>query len=275
MARHHGGERVEFEIEIRVTGGDHFVVNEFVFGAEMAFKAFSRPVNDVSRLVHAKLDGLFVRPAVGRVRAKPARGWTVAVFARDSFGDFKLAALLFRFCIERVADEAFRRFFCFSTQFQNPCYAFADVPGESLIRAAVLVFQNPGGIFSLENATASDRFYASVATCGGAGAGTDVFHWLSGRIFCLGAKRGGKQRKKSANERSQNVTFVQSEHPSAGRVLLYISLVLGEVNDGSWSCSYLETQLRSVVYTRQKSHYYLQDSSHHFALRERSSRVAP
>lgn len=195
MARHHGGERVEFEIKIGVTGGDHFVVNEFVFGAEMAFETFFRAVNDVSRLVHAELDGPFMRPAGGSVRPEPARGRTVAILAGDAFCDFELAALLLGFCVERVAHEAFGRFFRFRAELEDARHALTDIAGESLVGAAVLVLQNPGGVFGLENAAAGDGADAAVATRSGARAGTDVFHRFSRGIFRLCAKRSRKQRK--------------------------------------------------------------------------------
>src|SRR5512135_1596848 len=36
VPRHHGGKRIEFEIQIGMPGGDHFVVNEFFLRAEVA-----------------------------------------------------------------------------------------------------------------------------------------------------------------------------------------------------------------------------------------------
>ena len=112
----------------------------------------------------------------------------MTVFARNAFRDFKLAALLLGFCVKRVADKTFWRFFGFCAELENASHAFADVASESLISAAVFIFQDPRGIFGLEDATAGDGSDAAVAARGGARARTDVFHGLGSGIFCLSAK---------------------------------------------------------------------------------------
>ena len=187
MARHDGGKGIELEIEIRMAGGDHFVVDEFVLGTEVALQTFFGAMNYISSFGHSQLHGFFVRPTRCGVLTKPAGSGAVTVFAGNTFGDFEFAALLLRLCVERVAGEAFRRVFRFRAQFQNPGHAFADIARERLIGAAVLVFQNPGGIFGLENAAAGDGLDAAVATCGGAGTGTDVFHRFGDGRFVVGA----------------------------------------------------------------------------------------
>jgi len=186
MARHDGGKGIEFEIKIGMTGGDHFVVNKFVFRAEMAFKTFFGAINDVARFMHAEFDGFFVRPTGCGVRAEPTGSRAVTVFAGNAFSDFEFAALLFGFGVKRVALETLGSLFGFCAQFQNAGHAFADVTRESLIGAAVLIFQNPGGVFGLENAASGDGFDAAVATGGGAGAGPDIFHRFrsGGFIVC-------------------------------------------------------------------------------------------
>jgi hypothetical protein len=40
VPRHHGRKRVKLEIEIRMSGGDHFVVDRFFFTPQMATEAF-------------------------------------------------------------------------------------------------------------------------------------------------------------------------------------------------------------------------------------------
>lgn len=111
----------------------------------------------------------------------------MTVFAGNAFGNFEFAALLFGFGVKRVADEALGRFFGLCAQFQNPGHAFADVARERLIGAAVLIFQNPSGIFGLENAASSDGFDAAVATGGGTGTGPDIFHRFRSAGFVVSA----------------------------------------------------------------------------------------
>jgi len=141
----------------------------------------------------------------------------MAVFAGDAFGDFEFAALLFGFCVESVADETFWGFFGFGAELQNVRHAFANVAGECLIRAAVFVFQNPGGVFGLEDAAAGNGTNAAVAARGRTGTRADIFHRFGGGRFCLRGKRRGKQRCKGAESRSHSNykrAFVQGEHPS-------------------------------------------------------------
>ena len=187
MARHDGGERIEFEIEIGMAGCDHFVVDEFVFGAEVALQTFFGAVNYVSGFGHSQPDGFFVRPTGCGVLTKPAGSGPVTVFAGNAFGDFEFAALLLRLCVERVTGEAFRRVFGLRAKFENAGHPFTDIARKRLMGAAVFIFQNPSGIFGLENAAAGNRFDAAVATGGGARAGADVFHGFGDERFVVGA----------------------------------------------------------------------------------------
>ena len=183
MARHDSGKGIEFKIKVGMARSDHFVVYEFVFGAEVAFQTFFGAVNYVSRFRHAELDGFFVWPTGCGVLTEPAGSGPVTIFAGNTFGDFEFAALLLRLCVERVTGEAFRRVFGFRAHFQNPGHVFAGIARERLIGAAVLIFQNPSGIFGLENAAPSDGFDAAVTTRGGAGARANIFHWFGGGIL--------------------------------------------------------------------------------------------
>lgn len=86
VSRHYGRKGIQFEDEIRVAGGNHFVVDKFFFGAEMAAEAFVGAMDNVARVVHAEAEGLFVGPVARGVRAEPCGGWAVAIFAGDPVG---------------------------------------------------------------------------------------------------------------------------------------------------------------------------------------------
>jgi len=73
----------------------------------------------------------------------------VAIFAGNTFGQFERTAALFRCRVQRVAGEAFWRLFGFRIEFQNPGDAFTDVSGQRLIRVAVFVLDDPGGVLIL------------------------------------------------------------------------------------------------------------------------------
>ena len=138
-------------------------------------------MNYVTRVVHSRSNGFFVRPFARGMRAEPRRGRSVAIFAAHAFGNFKRAPALFWRGIERVARQTLRRLLRFRAKFQDARHAFADIAGERLVGAAVLVLQNPGGVFGLQDAAVRDRLHAAVATGGGAGARPDVFL----RVRCL------------------------------------------------------------------------------------------
>ncbi len=163
-----------------MSGGDHFMVNEFFLGSQMAFEAKSGTLDDIASVSHAESDGFFMRPIAGGVRTQPGRSGTVAGFAGDAFGYFERAAALFGRGVEGVAGEALGGVFRFGAELQDAGHALADVTGEGLIGTAVLVLEDPGGIFVLEDAAAGDGLDAAVATGGGAGTGADVFHGLVG-----------------------------------------------------------------------------------------------
>src|SRR3989442_11546999 len=105
-----------------------------------------------------------MRPRFCRVRPQPRRRRPVAVFAGYAFGNFKRASALLRSWIECVAHQALRRFFRLRAQFQDTRHPFSDVSDERLIRAAMLVLDDPRRIFILKNAAARYGPHASVTT---------------------------------------------------------------------------------------------------------------
>jgi len=133
-----------------MSGGNHFMVNKFIFRSEMAFKAFFGAVNHVSCVMHPQRQRFLVRPGSRRMRTQPAGSGAVAVFAGDAFGNFERAAALLQWRIQCVARQALRRFFCFRAQFQDSRHALANVHGQRLVSTAVLVLDDPGRIFVLQ-----------------------------------------------------------------------------------------------------------------------------
>ena len=199
MARHNGGEGIEFEKEIGVTGGNHFVIDEFLAGAEVAFEALFSARDDVAGVRHVEFDGLgvFLGRVFGGVLAEPALGGAVAIFAAYAFGDFECAAMLLRSCVQGMAGEAFGRIFGPCAQLEDAGHALADISGEGLVGAAVLVLENPRGIFVLQDAAVGDGLDAAVATGGGARTWPNVFAWITLSL----REREGREAK-NAEERN-------------------------------------------------------------------------
>src|SRR5208283_114277 len=154
-------------------------------------------MDDISRVGHALCDGFLVRPLSRGMRTQPGRGRAMTVFAGNSIGNLKRSAALLRSSRKRMADQALLRLLRFGAKLQNARHALADFAGKGLIRATVLVLQNPCGIFVLEDATVRDRFYTAMTTGSRAGTRPDVFNGLW-RVRC--AKSGGQEAKQRCGQ---------------------------------------------------------------------------
>ncbi len=194
------------KIEIGMAGGDHFVVDEFTGEAEMAFQAFIGTHDYVARIHHVevthRLRVLFRRIFCG-VLAEPALRGAMTTFAADAFGDFKGTPDQLGRRREGMAGETFRRGFRFA-EIQNFRHALADVTGQRLICATVLVLNDPGGIFVLQNTAVRNRFHAAVATGGGAGAGANVFSVFRAAGGGVTGLRVRKKRRSQRNEKQNS-----------------------------------------------------------------------
>src|SRR5215510_11325997 len=161
-----------------------------------------RAMNYVASASHAESNRFCVllRRFAFRMLAEPGLRRSVAVFAAHTLCDFEWSAAALRRGVERVARQTFRRLFRFRAKFQNAGHAFADVARERLIRARVLILQNPRGIFILKDAAFRNRFHAAVAGGGGTRSGTNVFGFGPFRILRV---RGGRETgaRKAESER--------------------------------------------------------------------------
>src|SRR5258706_6033506 len=144
----------------------------------MTLHALFCAMDDVSRVIHSQRNRFVMRPRASRVRPQPRGRRPVAVFTRDTLGNFERTPLLFRAAIERVACQALWCFFRLGAELENSRHSLANVSGESLIRLSVLVLENPGGVFVLQDAAPGNRFHAAVTTRGGARSGTDILDGL-------------------------------------------------------------------------------------------------
>ncbi len=179
-----------------------------------------------------------MRPVAGRVRPKPAGSGSVAILAGNALGNFEGPPALVRCGVQRVADEAFRRFFRFASELQNAGHALSHLARERLIGAAVLVLQNPGGVLGLQDAAVRNGFHAAVTARCGARSRSDVLNGLLGRRSGaprLSALRAVHEEYKQS-QHTQSQVCAQSvgpfEHSSGrkNRILSLISLALREVN---------------------------------------------
>jgi len=209
VARHDGGEGIEFEEEIGVASSDHFVIDEFLTGTEMAFEAPFGAGDDVARVRHMQLDGfgVFLGRVFGGVLAEPALGGAVAAFAAYAFGDFVGTAAQLGRRSQSVAGEALLRFFGFGAEFEDASHALADIASEGLVGAAVLILENPGGVFVLQDAAVGDGLDAAMATGGGTRTRTNVFAW-----FILGLSRRQRPEAKNAEECNQGSGLGEVSH---------------------------------------------------------------
>lgn len=172
---------------------NHFVVDKFLPGAQMTLEAFLGAMNNIAGIAHSQRERFFFRPIPRGVRAEPGGSGPVAIFAGDAFRQFERPAALLWSRVKGVAREAFWSFFRFRTQFQDARHAFADIPGQRLVRTAVLVPGNPSGVFVLQNSAAFDGRDATVTAGGRARTWADIFLRLRG-IAGRGGRRSGSRR---------------------------------------------------------------------------------
>ena len=248
VARHDRGEGIELEEKIGVAGRNHFVVDEFLAGTEVALEALFGARDDAARVGHVQFDGLRVLfgGIFRSVLAEPALGRAVAVLAADAFGDVERAAALLGRGVESVANQAFLRFFRFGAELQDTGHALANVSGEGLVGSAVLVLQNPSGIFVLKDAAAGDRFDAAMTAGGGAGARADI----SSRFIL---RAGGKQRGQTQNAQgeSQGAGIEGVSHEKCrGSLFAYIGTHPGKSTAARrmWQCGFQKGN--GAIYTR-------------------------
>jgi len=146
MAGHDGGEGVQLKEEIGMASGDHFVVDELLGGAKVAFEALFGARDDVSRIRHVQLKGLGVLLGgiLGGVLTKPTLGRTMAILAAHAFVDGEGTAALLLGGVKSMANETFGRFFGLGAELEDARHAFGNVLREDLVRPTVFVLQNPG-----------------------------------------------------------------------------------------------------------------------------------
>src|SRR5208282_492991 len=141
------------------------------------------------------------------MRAQPSGRRAVARFAGNALGNFKRAPTLLRGGVERMAHQTLWRFFRLAADFQDARHAFPNVAGERLIRAAVLVLQDPGGIFVLQDAAAGNGLDAAVATGGRAGAWTNIFDRLR-RVRGRGIPNNHAKKDRKKKQREPRVSLL-------------------------------------------------------------------
>src|SRR2546421_1411021 len=192
VRRHGGGENTEFESEVRVSGGNHFMVNEFICCSQMACKTFFGTLVQVAGVIHTQLQRLFMRPVSGGVRTQPARSRTVAGFAAYAVIERKGLRTLISTHVKRVTDQTFRR-----PVGRTEIEDFANTKGNWIAKHAestrVSVLRDPNAVLILINTSRGPWLNASVAAACCASAGTTVFTGKRDLLSVerLSSRRGG------------------------------------------------------------------------------------
>ena len=153
---------------------DHFVIHKLALRTQVTLQTFLRAVNHIPRVHHSQRNRFLVCPLSLRMRPEPRRRRAVAIFAGNSVRYFKRPPALSDGRIECVARQTFRRIFRFGAQLQDTRHALTNVPGQRLVRLAVLILNNPRGVFVLQDAAIGHRLHAAMATGRRARARADV-----------------------------------------------------------------------------------------------------
>jgi hypothetical protein len=98
VARHDSAEEIQLEGQVRMSGGDHLMIDEFFRGAQVTTQAgWLRTATSRKSIMpsFAFLLGRLILPTLDRVRPQPARRRTMAALATHSVVQIKsLGALL-------------------------------------------------------------------------------------------------------------------------------------------------------------------------------------
>src|SRR5215467_12270829 len=127
--------------------------------------------------------------------AEPGLRGAVTIFATHPLGDFERPAALLGWRVKRMTGETLRRCFRFARELKNTGHALAKLAGERLIRAGVLVFQNPGGVLVLQDSALRNGFHAAVARGRGARTWPDIFRFRRGPSSAL--RCGGRSERQA------------------------------------------------------------------------------
>jgi hypothetical protein len=92
---HHGAKEIEFKGQVGMPGSNHFVIDKLVRRPHVTRQASFAAHDQISGVVHAELNGLFMRPILCGVRTQPPRGWTMAAFAANPINQLEGFCALF------------------------------------------------------------------------------------------------------------------------------------------------------------------------------------
>src|ERR1700730_10723793 len=121
---------------------------------------------------------------------QPPLRWPVAVFAGNTVRNFERPPALFRRSVQGVARQTLRCLLGLGRKLKDARHALANASCQRLMGPAMLLLNDPGAIFVLQNAAARDRFDAAVATRCSAGARSYVFSRLANvRTGSSGSRR--------------------------------------------------------------------------------------
>ena len=106
MHRHYDLVRVEFEDQVRMSGGDQFMIDILLTGPDMTSQALLCPDGEIGQVHQSHLHRLFVLGIFQCMRTKPSRRGAMAVFARHAFRNIELASTFLSGNRKRMTHEA-------------------------------------------------------------------------------------------------------------------------------------------------------------------------
>ena len=152
MARHHCAEKIQLESQVRMSGGDHLVIDKFFRGADVAVKTGVAANCNIPQIDHAELGlllGRLILPAFDCMRTQPACSGAVTAFATDTVVQIKSLGTLLGGNRQGVACQTFFVLLRRGLQIQDAPDAERYIVRQHLISASVFILCGPDAVFIL------------------------------------------------------------------------------------------------------------------------------
>ena len=152
MARHHCAEKVQFESQVRMSGGDHLMIDKFFRGADVTVQAGVAANSNIAQIDHAEL-GLLLRrlilPTLDRMRTQPACCRTMTALATHAVVQVKSLGALLGGNRQGVTCQTFFVLLRRRLQIQDAPDAERYIVRKHLISASVFILCGPDAVFIL------------------------------------------------------------------------------------------------------------------------------
>ena len=163
MRRHHGHERIQLKIKIRMSGRDQLMIHKLLRISQMAGEAFFTTLDKIPRVIHAQIERLLVLPVARGMGPEPSRGRSMAILAADAIGEIERAGAHIQGHVQSVAGKAPGRRVRLR-QTHDFRHSRANRICEIDERMRVFIANHPGAVLVLEHRRVLARLHTAVTS---------------------------------------------------------------------------------------------------------------